>query len=248
MKDAVNEEELMNERTRRGWNVVAELADKQVPLSHGMLKLLVALERIGEENSLLWVRKEIIGYAMDETPPKYRRTESMATGTFSDGVSEHCRVLALESFMDKDEAEAMAYPYIRQGIEELESLSRVSREGRLMLPAGGKILTKYHEKLNRTLKVETPLGTRPVGCMRVKVEISGTAPAGVLGSVRTAALRIAVGLENEVPEVMREDGVAAAEATRGRGSTLKAVVEGLVKTAVVEGARAAVKMGVEGIG
>lgn len=229
----------MTDKTR-GWNVVAELGNTEVPLSKGLLKLQVALGRIGEEKVLGWVKREIRGYGMDEVPPDYRRTESMTTGTFTDGLSEHSRVLALESFMQGDELDEMARPYIRLGVAGLENLSN-NTSSSLEMADGRKILVKYHKELDGMLKVETPIGDRPVRCTRVIVEIPGTAPAETLSRIRSVALEVAVGLEREVPEVMREDGAAAEKAGM---SKVRELAEKIWTTAMEEVVKTAVKAGV----
>lgn len=230
----------MNKDT--GWNVIADLGNTEVRLLQGMLKLQAALGRIGDEETLSWVKKELRGYQPEEDPPKYRQTGSFTTGTFTDGHWEFKRPLVLATFMEPEDARRLEKPYLREGVGGLEDLAKKATTT-LELAAGREILVKYGDRLNSMIQAKTAFGMRPVQCTQVRVEITGTAPIEALNSIRSIALELATNLEREVPEVMREDGVAAMKALRERGvATVRESLNKAWNAAIVEGVAAVAKV------
>ena len=130
----------------KGWNVVNDLADVGTPLTSGLLKLMVVLKRMGDDEGAAWVQKELQGYNPDEDVPEYRKQEGRVMGEFLAGATIQRRAIPLGEIIGSEKAEPWERPGAKEGIEELEGLvtsSKGSGTGLLEVAAGPQLLNLY---------------------------------------------------------------------------------------------------------
>lgn len=222
-------------------NIVDLLMDQETSLSSAMLQFQVALARIGEEEGRIWVHKELEGYGPGETAPEYRRTEGRVTGWFVIGpqIVEH--PIPLASVIGRDKAAPWTTPFLREGVHGLEALGKGTSGDAMTIMAGEQLLNEYGPQLNSHMKAPTLDGPIPVWCTRVRVQISPTAPAYVLGRIRQTALDLALALEKIDPRIVANNSHESREATTEKGwpaqaeevrKIIKRILEGVAVSAL----------------
>lgn len=171
---------------------IESLSDPNVSIADALRGLLVVSRRIGAEDLSVWIRGELDGYTDGQDLPTYRVVQSLPIRVQFDGPfgSSASRTLA-ESDLPPELAGSGAHK-IAQPVAELAALSGGTGDSDPHIPLPTWWLVKYRElaEQRRAPSMEMMI------LNHAAIVVPRTFLGGILDRVKSAALDMALGLED----------------------------------------------------
>lgn len=173
--------------------IIAELADKDIPLSTPLLKLKVIAKRIKNETLSAIVSKELDGYTPEDDLPTYRMAHANSFATIQQGWDMHYdQPIPHTIFDDKLKDMFTKFPFY-QGIEVLENLAKEAGNDSIAKVFGVDFGTFITNEANKA-GVDFKFGD-------IRITTNKSQVIGIIGKIRNKLLDLLLALESDFPDI-----------------------------------------------
>lgn len=172
-----------------------------IALSDGLRGLLIVATRMRSVPLKNWLRNELHGYALEDKVPSYREDLQVAVRLRFDGYLGMSTTINLNLFDVPEELRAMTKGIdLRQSAAEIESLSQASTDPIIKLPA------RWVQQCRDLAEEGKAVGFEMMILNDARLLISRNALIGMLDSIRTFAIEMALNVEEIAPEAGESGG------------------------------------------
>lgn len=183
--------------------LIDQAADGTRPLSDVLRQLMVVASRINDAELSAWASKELAGYGLQDDLPSYRASRRMPVhGIWTNPLGMWIRDTPVSSAgLPEDFDKAFFYAKFRQSVAELEMLSGADSDASLAWDPWA--VGKYNQMVEDG---EGGTGFTMMSLMEAHVLFPRNVMIGILDSIRTQVLDLALALEQVAPDAGEPNG------------------------------------------
>ncbi len=173
--------------------IIAELADKNQPLSIPLLKLKVVAKRIKNDSLYDIVSKELEGYPQGSDIPEYRMAPASSYASIQQNWNIHYnQPLPLTIFEESIRNMLTKFP-VTQGIEALENIAKGDKNGTIIKEFGADFSTYLTSKANKK-GADFIFGD-------VRMSTSVIQIVDIISKIRNKFLDLVLSIESDFPKI-----------------------------------------------
>ena len=161
--------------------------DNKQPITTLLRKCIVLAHQLRNERLRKWANEELNGYSHIKNLPEYRTLPGPATGLFVGPGWARFQQGIPSLMLEKEHREFAETVYIAQPVGTLEDTLKSGSGPNLSFPWSANLVAYYHEKLQHQWQLFSAHQTVPK-----------SAVAGVLDTVRTRVLNMALEIQTEL--------------------------------------------------
>jgi hypothetical protein len=171
-------------------DIINELVDTSVTITSPLLKTKVLAKRLGNQNLLTWVDRELTGYNGEDNLPEYRIFSCQFVGSYIAGNLKHDNHPIPTIGLDKEIQEGLRSFYLRQSISSLEKYILNQENGYLEHEMSAEMVALVQINWQKMVN----LNLRLLNCRKT---VSITAVDEIISSVRNKLLDFSLKIDEE---------------------------------------------------
>jgi hypothetical protein len=170
-------------------DIIGLAVDNKQPITTLLRKCIVLAHQLKNDRLRIWANEELNGYGSTENLPQYRTLPAPATGLFVGPGWARFQQGIPSLILEKEHQKFAEIVYIAQPVGTLEDTLKSGSDSNLSFPWSANLVAYYHEKLQHEWQLFSAHQTVPKSAI-----------AGIIDTVRTRVLNMALEIQSEVGE------------------------------------------------